>query len=440
MSGSLTSDILGLVLTVLVMVGILALTIARMRLRRPAFAIGFPIVVGVGLRLIAIAGINSTGVSDQLRGGDESTFLAYAHAIAATPWGRGFLPHGSYQLQTELFAAQIKLFNLSPTALRVTQVGISMMGILLIIAAVYDLAGPRAARLTAWVSAVEPANLFFNSSLSKEPIMLLATGLVVFGSTKIWRRLDPVGMLLCALGGLIAVYTRSYAGWFLVSASVVVVLHAAIRNLNRPLVAMPVIYAVVGIVFLATPTLLSVTSNSSLQKLQQSQNFTTGQQTTQSTGGTNSDNLALEQVNFSTRGQVITHLPQRMFDLIFRPFPWQLQNTSQRLGAIGTVIAVVGFFALLGFAWRARGDVLTLTAPILYPFIFLLIAYSLSAGNAGTGFRYRSHLVLLGGAMLVILREHVHAMRARERKLAATEDSAGKDEVVATVPIGSATI
>jgi hypothetical protein len=434
------SDVLGLVLTALVMGGILAFTITRMRLRRPGFSIGLPIVVGVGLRLIAIAGINSTGVQDQLRGGDESTFLAYAHAIAATPFGRGFLPHGSYQLQTDVFATQIKLFNLSPTALRVTQVGISMLGILLIVAAVYDLSGPRAARLTAWVGALEPANIFFNSSLSKEPIMLLATGLVVLGSTKIWRRLDPVGALLCALGGVIAVYTRSYAGWFLVSASVVVLLHAAIRNLSRPIVAMPVIYAVAGIVALATPTLLSVTSKNSLQKLQTAQNYTTGQQVSTSTGGSNSDNLALEQVNFSTRGEVIKNLPQRMFDIIFRPYPWQLQNTSQRLGAIGTVISVAGFFALLGFAWRARGDVLRLIAPILYPFLFLLVAYSLSAGNAGTGFRYRSHLVLLGAAMLVILREHVLAMRARERELEAAEGSVGKDGVVGSVPLGSATI
>ncbi len=420
--------------------GILAFVITRMRLRRPGFAIALPIVVGVGLRLFAVAGINSTGVQDQLRGGDESTFLAYAHAIAGTPWGRGFLPHGSYQLQTELFAAQIKLFNLSPTALRITQVGISMLGIVLIVAAVYDLAGPRAARLMAWVGALEPANIFFNSSLSKEPIMLLATGLVVLGSTKIWRRLDPIGALLCALGGLIAVYTRSYAGWFLVSASVVVVLHAAIRNLNRPIVAMPVIYAVAGVVALATPTLLSVTSDKSLKQLQSAQSFTTGQQASTATGGSNSDNLALEQVDFSTRGQVLKNLPQRMFDIIFRPYPWQLQNTSQRLGAIGTVIAVAGFFALLGFAWRARGDVLRLIAPILYPFLFLLVAYSLSAGNAGTGFRYRSHLVLLGAAMLVILREHVHAMRARQRELASMEDSAGNEEVVASVSVGSATI
>src|SRR5207302_4206847 len=130
-----------------------------------------------------------------------------------------------------------------------------------------------------------------------------------------------------------------------------------------------------------------VTSNNSLKKLQSSQSFTTGQQASTTSGGSNSDNLALEQVDFSTRGEVLKNLPQRMFDIVFRPYPWQLQNTSQRLGAIGTVIAVAGFFALLGFAWRARGDVLRLLVPILYPFLFLLVAYSLRAGNGGTGSR-----------------------------------------------------
>jgi hypothetical protein len=192
---------------------------------------------------------------------------------------------------------------------------------------------------------------------------------------------------------------------------------------------------VVGIIALATPTLLSVTSTKSLQKLQNAQNFTTGQQATSTTGGTNSDNLALEQVNFSTRGAVLRNLPQRMFDLIFRPFPWQLQNTSQRLGAIGTVIAVAGFFALLGFAWRARGDVLSLIAPLLYPFLFLLVAYSLSAGNAGTGFRYRSHLVLLGAGMLIILREHVLAAKRRAHQSeAAISETVERDVGAAPSP------
>ncbi len=318
-----------------------------------------------------------------------------------------------------MFAIQIKLADFSPTALRVTQIGIAMLGIVLIVAAVHDLAGPRASRLAAWLLVLEPASIFFNSELHKEPLMELASGLVVFGGTKIWKRLDLNGFILCALGGLIAIETRSYAGWFLVSAAVLLTLHAALRRLDRPWRAMPIVYAVALIVFLATPTLLSITSKASLQRLQQAQNFTTQTQAASGNGGPNSDNLAFESVDFSTRGAVIRNLPQRVFDLIFRPYPWQLQDTSQRLGAVGSVIALAVLALLLAYAWRSRGQILTLTAPILYPLVFLLIAYSLSAGNAGTGFRYRTHLVVLAIAMLVVLREHVLQARAESAALSA---------------------
>jgi hypothetical protein len=248
--------------------------------------------------------------------------------------------------------------------------------------------------------------------------MELAAGLVVFGGTKIWQRLDLNGFILCALGGLIAIETRSYAGWFLVSAAVLLTLHAALRRLDRPLRAMPIVYAVVLIVFLATPTLLSVTSRASLQRLQQAQEFTTGAQAAGNTGGPNSDNLALEQVDFSTRGAVIRNLPGRVFDLVFRPYPWQLQNTSQRLGAVGSVVALAVLLLLVGYGWRSRGHIFAWSAPILYPLLFLTVAYALSAGNAGTGFRYRTHLVVLGVAMLTVLREHVLRARAGAPDLA----------------------
>jgi hypothetical protein len=404
----------GLIVVVVLVAYMLAFVVRRLRRRRPDFRIGAPLFVGLTLRIAAVAAINATSLQQQLRGGDEQTFLAFARVLAATPWGRGFRPHGIYQLQTVVFAIQIKLADLSATALRMTQIGIAMLGLVLILAAVHDLAGPRASRLAAWLLVLEPASIFFNSALHKEPLMELASGLVVFGGTKIWKRLDLNGSILCALGGLIAIETRSYAGWFLVSAAILLSLHAALRRLDRPLRAMPIIYAVVLIAFLATPTLLSVTSKSSLQRLQRSQNFTTG---TQATGpaAPNSDNLALEQVDFSTRGAVIRNLPKRVFDLLFKPFPWQLGNTSQRLGAVGSLIALLGLGLLLGYAWRSRGQILTLTAPVLYPLLFLLIAYSLSAGNAGTGFRYRTHLVVLGVAMLVVLREHVLGIRAESK-------------------------
>ncbi len=398
-----------IVVTLLVSYG-LTQVIRRLKRRRAELWIGVPIFIGVCLRLFAVAGINATGLQTQLRGGDEQTFLSLGNVLAATPWGRGFLPHGPYQLQTDVFAVQLKLAHLSDTSLRVTQIGIATLGIIFVIAAVYDIAGPKAARLVAWLLAFEPSNLFFNSALHKEPLMVLASGLVVFGATKIWQRLDLNGVVAVGAGGLIAIETRAYAGWFLVSASALVLLHAALRRLDRPVRAMPIVYAIVIVAFLATPTLVAITSSKSLQTLQQAQNYTTGAQATVHSTGANSDNLALETVNFSTRGAVITSLPQRMFDLIFRPYLWQLHNPSQQLGAVGTLVALAGLFMMLRYAWRARGSVLALTAPILYPFLFLLIAYSLSAGNAGTGFRYRSHLVILGAAMLAVLREH--ALRA----------------------------
>src|SRR5580698_5304929 len=131
--GTLTAE--DFVLVLLAVGGALAYTIARLRRRRPELAIGAPIAVGVAIRLLAVAAVNATGsLQAQLRGGDEQTFLDLANVLASTPWGRGFLPHGPYQLQTVVFAIQLKLGNLSNTSLRVTQIGIAMLGIVLILA------------------------------------------------------------------------------------------------------------------------------------------------------------------------------------------------------------------------------------------------------------------------------------------------------------------
>jgi hypothetical protein len=65
---------------------------------------------------------------------------------------------------------------------------------------------------------------------------------------------------------------------------------------------------------------------------------------------------------------------------------------------------------------------------------FLLISYALSAGNAGTGFRYRTHVVLLAVAVLAALREGVvpalsprtvvsRPIRRAERPLAAVRSA-----------------
>jgi hypothetical protein len=398
----------GVVLTVLVTGCVLIALVRFLRRSRPEFAVGRPLAVGFAIRLVAIAAISLTGLQATLRGGDETTFLRLARNLAHQPIGRGYWPHGPYQLHTVLFALEDRLGFMTVGAMRVVQVGIALAGALLILAAVHDLAGGRAARLAAWLIAFEPASVFFNSALHKEPNMELASGLIVFGGTMIWKRLDVRGILICGIGGLIAIETRSYAGWFLVSAAVLTLLHASLRSLDRPLRAIPAIYAIAIIVFLATPTFLSASSTKSLRSLQLSQTANA----TGTGGAQNTDNLAFEHVDFSSRAKVLINLPKRIRDLLVKPYPWQLTDTSQRFGAAGSLVAYAVLLLLLWSTWLSRGQILPRAGPLLYPLLFLLVAYSLAVGNAGTGFRYRTHLVTLGIAAVAILREQALMRRA----------------------------
>ena len=417
------------VVLMLLIVGLgLRYMIRRLARTRPDFNVGLPLGVGVALRLVAIVGVSISGAGLALRGGDEITFLTDARMIAATDvGGELWFPAQFHRLHEIVFALQFKFGDFPEIALRVTQVGFAMLGILLIVAAIYDLAGPRAARVAAWVFALEPASILYNGILHREPMLVLASGLVIFGGAKMWTKLELRGALLMALGCLIAAGIRPYAAWFMIAGGTLLILHAAIRQVGSRMRSLPIIYAVVIGVAAAMPWVLHTTSDERLERvLQNSQDANTDPSAQR--GVASSNNLALERVDFSTREGVITNLPIRIRDVILRPYPWQLQNTSQRLGAIGTLVALIALFLLFRYIRRNRGQVIAVAAPFIYPVVFLTFAYALSVGNAGTGFRYRTHLVLLGLAVLVVLREH--ALRKQEREV---EETAAKAR--APVPV-----
>jgi hypothetical protein len=404
MPRSLLYDVECVVLAALLVAFGLSAAIRRLARTRPELSVGAPVIVGVGLRWAAIAGVAATGVGQSLRGVDN--FVLRSREVAASGFDSGlWLPSEAHRLHEIVFALQIKLGDFPDGALEVTQVGIATLGIVLIIAAIYDLAGQRAARLAAWVLALEPASIFFNSFLHREPLLVLASGLVVFGGAKVWVKLELRGVLLLGLGCAIALGTRPYAAWFLMTGGLLLVLHASLRQVDTRLRSLPLIYAVIAAVVVATPAVLAITSKESLQaNLQSSQDANTNPYA--KSGAANSSNLSLEAVDFSSRADLVTNLPRRVRDIVLRPYPWQVQNTSQQLGAIGTLVVFAMLVALARYLRRARGQIFALTAPVLYPGLCLLMAYALSVGNAGTGFRYRTHLVLLGLAMLVLLREN----------------------------------
>lgn len=406
-------DVECVLLATLVVAGGLALAIRSLNANRPNLGIGYAIGVGFALRLLASAGVGVTGLASTLRGYDEDRFVQGAREVARYGFDSGiWLPSSTHRLHEIVFALQIKLADFPNGALRVTQIGISLLGVVLVVAAIHDLAGPRAAFIAAWVFALEPAEIFFNSILHREPLLVLASGLVAFGGTKVWTRRDLGGIPLMGLGCAIAVMTRPYAGWFLITGALLLIAHAAVCRLGSPIRSLPLVYAVAIVVAVATPAVLKLTSQRSLeQNLQSSQDANASP--TAERSGTNSNNLALERVDFSTRGDLLRNLPGRVRDVVLRPYPWQIQNTSQRLGAIGSMVVLLALYLLLRYIRSNRGRILSLTAPILYPAGFLLMGYALSVGNAGTGFRYRTHLVLLGAAVLIVLREHSLRDQAR---------------------------
>jgi hypothetical protein len=406
MSDSLLYDIECVVLMMLLIGFALTYAVRRLARTRPELSVGLPLAVGFGVRLLAIIAVSTSGVGLTLRGGDELKFMIDARVVAASTFDSDlWLPISeAHRLHQIVFALQIKLADFPDMAMRVTQVGIALLGVLLIVAAIYDVVGAKAARIGMWVLALEPAGIFFNSILHREPLLVLASGLVVFGGGKIWAKLELRGVLVLGLGCAVAVATRPYAGWFLITGGLLLILHSSLRQVGTRLRSIPLIYAVAIVVAAVTPAVLSLTSQDSLeQNLQGSQNANTDPNAVRGTAGSN--NLSLEQVDFSSRSDLVTHLPQRIRDVVLRPYPWQLANTSQQLGAIGTLVVLVALFLLVRYLRRNRGRILAVAAPFIYPAFFLLVAYALSVGNAGTGFRYRTHLVLLGLATLVVLRE-----------------------------------
>lgn len=384
------------------------LALAALRRRRPDLSIGRAVAAAFVLRVLAAVGVGQLSMAQDLRGGDELTFLGHAHDLARDGIGSAASMDAlTTELHSFVFSLNLRAFRPDPPllALRVEMIALSVLGLALIATAAYELAGPRAARITAWLLALEPTNIFFSSILHKEPLMFLAEGAVAFGGAVLWKRGSLSALVPMILGCLVAVATRPYAGWFLAVAAAIVILHASVTR-QQGIRAFALVVAMLGLSAAFVPVVWNASSDRSLKELQQSQD---------ANAADTEANLSLERVDYSTRTRLVTNLPKRISDVILRPYPWQTQNTSQRLGVIGTLVLFFALATLVMTAGRGGSAVMARAGPLVYPALLLLIAYSLSAGNAGTAYRYRTHVVGLVICLIVVLRAHLRSQAASER-------------------------
>jgi hypothetical protein len=386
---------------------LLIYVLGRLKRTRPDLAIGKPIAAAFLLRLLGATGVGLFSISQELRGPDEVGFLGVADDVARHT---GLFSDPSTDLLTTrlhifLMSVNDRLLEPAPHMMgRIEFISLAVLGLLLMATAVYELAGPRAAMIAAWILALEPTNVFFAGILHKEPLMFLSEGLLAYGGAKMWKRGELSAVLPLVLGCLIAIATRPYVGWFFVAAAAAVSLHASLRRRDGD---RSLAFLAVGVMAFAifVPIALSKSSHKELETVQQSQDANASDENA---------NLSLERVDYSTREKVILNLPKRIRDVVLRPYPWQVQNTSQRLGVLGTMVLFVGLILLISATLQSGGEILRRAGPLIYPAFFALIAYSLSAGNAGTAYRYRTHVLGLMLCILVVLREQRVQERARQ--------------------------
>lgn len=405
----------------------LARTLGR---SRPGFHPVKWVLIAFALRVVSAAALSLTGIARTLRGGDEVFFLGEAHKLAAEPFSsNAWLKATTSKLHEVVFALQFRLLGDVPDlSLRAVQAFFGVTALLLLACAVYDLSSPRAGRIALVALAFEPTSMFFSTLLHKESLMLLAAAIVVFGGTLVWRqaRLDAIALMV--FGCLIGVGTRPYAGFFLSAGAVLVVLHGSLRNARRRTISSAVMLTVsIAFTVVAAPTVAGQTSNKQLQRqLQSTQNANTSDTTS---------NLALEQVDYSSRGAVVLNLPRRIRDITLRPYPWQLGNISQSFGLLGTLAFLATLGVLASALRRRRGGALAVSGPFVYVGALVLVGYALSAGNAGTGFRYRTHVVQLAICTAVALRWRPSLMGAPAAAAPATARGRGVERVRAAAEL-----
>lgn len=369
-------------------------TLDRIGRARPELSISKPVFTALAVRMgvvVVTAALGSAG--DTLRGPDDPAFLDAGLRLSEQPltddlWLEAF--KGDL-LRVVIGLQAVALGDAGGTAFRLLQAALGTLAIVAMAVAVYDTAGPRAAGLCAWLLAFEPSNVFFSTILQKEALVLLAEGLVLVGAVRAWRRLDGRAVALMGSGIGLAFAVRPYAGAFLCIASLAVVLHARLRVLpsgGRVVMLLAVAVSTAVALLLAWPSI-----QDQLETLQDWQEATAAQ---------TDANLPLPPVDLTTPGGLVSGLAQRTFDYVVRPFPWQMANLEQTLGATGTLIgwAFLGWLVIAAFNHRR---VVVGRWPFLYPLLLITVSYALTTANAGTGFRHRTHLLFIAIALLATL-------------------------------------
>src|SRR3954465_5530872 len=363
-------------IVLLLVAGTLAVFVRAIRARRPGLSLTAPLATAAGLRLATAVVIAAVPGLNGARPADDRISYRLAKRLVDHPEALGALPDAiANRLHLWLLAAQTAVIGRSAGAfpLRITQIGITVVGVGVVPIAVPALASPRAGVIVAWLLAVEPGSVFLSGFLLKEPLVLLGEAFLILGCVRMYTRREATSLVWMAAGLALAGAIRPYLVLGGGAACVLVLIPSALRHPAGRARNLTLGFAVVAAA--AGLAVAVARSDRIVDDLQFSQNANTH----------DDSNLKLEPVDFTTVGGAAEAVPRRVFDLWFRPYPWQTANLSQSLGVTGTLYAWALLFLALFLVLRRPRESFAKVAPLVYVAICLTVTYAVSTGNAGTG-------------------------------------------------------
>jgi hypothetical protein len=372
---------------------------------------GLPILIGCGLRLLAVAiAAADPSIGHKLTTTDEATFIATTKSLAALPLSSSkWLSMTVHWTEVVPWALTYKVFgNVGPLPLRLEQIGLSLAAVVGISATAGKIGGRRAGLIAAWIAAIEPSSVYFAGLLHQESLSMVGEALLIAALVDVWMRDRPWWRPLGAgLLGLALIFgTRSYMAFFAgVAAVLVLIAAAACRRfgLSRGLVGVTVgavVVALVGIV--AAPHVVP----GSLANLQHQLNLPYP-----------GANLPLPHATVTNSSGLLRTVISRSVDLVVKPYPWQTGSAAQKAAVAGTLVWYV--LVLVTAALTLRQGLDGPLVPVLILVLCEVIGFALTLVDAGEGFRHRVNLVLLLAIPLGVLIDRWLTTR-RKRRLVPT--------------------
>jgi hypothetical protein len=259
-----------------------------------------------------------------------------------------------------------------------------------------------------------PSILFWPASIGKESLMQLGIGLLALGLSRLLSRRLVVGLLMCGAGGWLVWVVRAHLLAIVAVSGGIAYLIGRVRAdrggvlLSRPIGIVIVAFLVgftvsQGAHFLGLPNL----SINSIEQSLDEQTAGTQQGGSQFDPGSNSLNPV--------------HIPQRVVNVLMRPFPWEVATRFQLLASLESA-CLVGLFILRFSSLRASLRNARASPFLLFAWIMAIVYCTAYAAFANFGLLVRQRSLVFPAVLLLLAVDPLLARRAearREEELAA---------------------